>query len=145
MKAVLDLIKDDPTISYPSLTEQLNIFCTWEAENYMAPTVEECSSRSGPDRTVVTLPLAKKDESLAIPRKSQEKYPVKPSMENRMDRVLIYIKNDPTTSVKSVSDALNLTVSQVRTAIEKLREQGKVTREGSDTDGRWIVRDDVEE
>ena len=49
-----------------------DIFSTWEAENYMAPTVEELSSRSGPDRTVVTLPLVSKDGFLVISGKQPE-------------------------------------------------------------------------
>ena len=52
-----------------------DIFSTWEAENYMAPTVEEFSNRSGPDRTVITLPLVNKDGFLVISEKQPEKTP----------------------------------------------------------------------
>ena len=40
---------------------------------------------------------------------------------------------------------LETTVPKIRKAIEKMKEQGKLTHEGPDKGGRWVVHDDIEE
>ena len=121
-----------------------DIFSTWEAENYMAPTVEELSSRSGPDRTVVTLPLVNKDGFLVISEKQPEKSPEnsrRAEMQNRMSQIFELVKENPLATRASIARELNLSDSQVKTALEKLRKSGRIIHEGPDKGGRWIVHD----
>lgn len=112
----------------------------------MDPTVEELSGREDTIVTVVTLPLVKKEQSLEIsekqPEKSPEKQPKKSlseKIEIRISAVLDLIREDPTISRASIAKKLDITDSQARTAIDKLKEKGKIHREGSDTDGKWII------
>ena len=123
-----------------------NIYDIWEKENYQEPTVEERSGREGTICTVVTLPLAERDESLAISGKQPEKSPEKSpkttraeQIERRVELVLELIMSNPSLSRAEIARTLKITDSQARTAIEKLKERKAIHREGSDTDGKWIV------
>lgn len=124
-----------------------DIFSTWEAENYMAPTVEELSSRSGPDRTMVTLPLVNKGVFQVVSEKQPEKQPEtkKEIITDRMKAVLNLIKDDPTISRPLLAEQLNISEMQVKTAIEHLKSKGILHYEGAARNGRWIIHDDVEE
>jgi predicted HTH transcriptional regulator len=95
---------------------------------------------------VVTLPLVKREQSLEISEKQPEKSPEKQpeetrsaKIEMRVAAVLDLIRNDPTLSRAAIARKLEITDSQARTAIDKLKERGKIHREGSDTDGKWII------
>lgn len=123
-----------------------NIYAIWEQEGYVEPTVDEMSGRDDTITTVVTLPLVKKEQSLEISEKQPEKSPEKQpeetrsaKIEMRVAAVLDLIRNDPTLSRAAIARKLEITDSQARTAIDKLKERGKIHREGSDTDGKWII------
>lgn len=123
-----------------------NIYAIWEQEGYVDPTVEELSGREDTIVTVVTLPLVKKEQSLEISEKQPEKSPEKQpeetrsaKIEMRVAAVLDLIRNDPTLSRAAIARKLEITDSQARTAIDKLKDRGKIHREGSDTDGKWII------
>ena len=123
-----------------------NIYAIWEQEGYVDPTVEELSGRDDTIITVVTLPLVKKEQSLEISEKQPEKSPEKQpeetrsaKIEMRVAAVLDLIRNDPTLSRAAIARKLEITDSQARTAIDKLKDRGKIHREGSDTDGKWII------
>lgn len=123
-----------------------NIYAIWEQEGYVEPTVDEMSGRDDTIITVVTLPLVKKEQSLEISEKQPEKSPEKQpeetrsaKIEMRVAAVLDLIRNDPTLSRAAIARKLEITDSQARTAIDKLKERGKIHREGSDTDGKWII------
>lgn len=123
-----------------------NIYAIWEQEGYVEPTVDEMSGRDDTIITVVTLPLVKKEQSLEISEKQPEKSPEKQpeetrsaKIEMRVAAVLDLIRNDPTLSRAAIARKLEITDSQARTAIDKLKERGKIHHEGSDTDGKWII------
>ena len=123
-----------------------NIYAIWEQEGYVEPTVDEMSGRDDTIITVVTLPLVKKEQSLEISEKQPEKSPEKQpeetrsaKIEMRVAAVLDLIRNDPTLSRVAIARKLEITDSQARTAIDKLKERGKIHHEGSDTDGKWII------
>ena len=124
-----------------------NIYDIWEKENYQEPTVEEQSGREGTICTVVTLPLVEKSSSLAVSGKQPEKSPEKSPepkrseiIEKRMKNVLDLIKENPSISRAEIARTLDITEAQVRTATDKLKKRKAMHREGSDTDGRWIIK-----
>lgn len=121
-----------------------NIYKIWKEENFEEPKVEETSGRDGIIRTIVTLPLVLKGSTLAISEKQPEKSPEKPLkhseiMEKRIGAVLEMIKADPSVSRAEISARMQISDSQARTAIEKLKERGIIRREGSDTNGKWVI------
>lgn len=127
-----------------------NIYAIWEEEGYVDPTVDELSGRDGTITTVVTLPLVKKEQSLVAsekqpeksPKKSPEKSPEKNSskeMKERVSAVLKMIKKNPFVSRATIAHSLGISDSQARTALSKLKDTGRIHREGSDTNGRWVV------
>lgn len=123
-----------------------NIYDIWERENYQEPAVEELSGREGTICTVVTLPLVEKSSSLAVSGKQPEKQPEKSPepkrseiIEERMKNVLDLIKENPSISRAEIARTLDITEAQVRTATDKLKKRKVMHREGSDTDGRWII------
>ena len=115
-----------------------NIYDIWEKENYQEPTVEERSGREGTICTVVTLPLVEKDHLLS--QKGDKKETTRAEqIERRVELVLELIMSNPSLSRAEIARTLKITDSQARTAIEKLKERKAIHREGSDTDGKWIV------
>ena len=123
-----------------------DIFKAWQDAGLDEPVVEEHFGGGNPDRTVLTLPLAVKEKSLAIsekqPEKSPEKQPKlsrKEIIERRIERVLEMIKEVPSISRAEIAKALEISDAQAKTAIEKLKERNKIHREGSDTNGKWII------
>jgi predicted HTH transcriptional regulator len=46
---------------------------------------------------------------------------------------------NPEMSRSEMAKALNLTEGQIRTATNKLKERKIIHREGSDTEGKWII------
>ena len=110
------------------------------------PMVEEKYGAGNPDRTILTLPLVTKEESLAIsgkqPEKSPEKQPKQTrqeKIEQRIENVLTLIKENPSISRAEIAKTLGISDSQTKTAIEKMKQRGIIHREGSDTNGKWIV------
>ncbi len=125
-----------------------NIYKIWKEENFEEPTVVETSGRDGIIRTIVTLPLVIKGSALANSEKQPEKSPEKPPkhseiMEKRIAAVLEMIKTNPSISRAEISAKMKISDSQARTAIEKLKERGIIRREGSDTNGKWVVEQSV--
>ena len=123
-----------------------DIFKAWSDAGLDEPVVEEKFGSGNPDRTILTLPLLSREESLAIsgkqPEKSPEKQPKltrKDKIEQRIERVLTLIKEKPSISRADIAKALDITDSQAKTAIEKLKERKTIHREGSDTNGKWII------
>ena len=53
------------------------------------------------------------------------------------------IKTNPSISRAEISAKMKISDSQARTAIEKLKERGIIRREGSDTNGKWVVEQSV--
>lgn len=82
------------------------------------------------------------NESLAVSGKQPEKQPElskAAKIEERLKKVLRLIETNPEMSRSEMAKALNLTEGQVRTATNKLKERKIIHREGSDTDGKWII------
>jgi len=123
-----------------------DIFKAWSDAGLNEPVVEEKFGSGNPDRTILTLPLVSREESLAIsgkqPEKSPEKQPKltrKEIIERRIEDVLALIKENPSISRADIAKALDITDSQAKTAIEKLKERETIHREGSDTNGKWVI------
>lgn len=91
----------------------------------------------------VILTFQLNEKSLAILGKQPEKKPRKSEeIAKRMENALAIIRSDPTVSRASLAKKLGITDSQAKTALSKLRDNGTIRREGSDTDGYWIVNAD---
>ena len=122
----------------------------WVIAGYKEPIVEERFGGGQPNRTVLTLPLVGK-EDLDVIKKQPEKQPENESrtkkaeeIEERMRSVLEIIKGNPGISRSAISKQLQITDMQVRTAIDKLKNNGKLQREGSDKKGKWIISETKE-
>lgn len=126
-----------------------DIYATWEKAGYMEPTVEERFGNGQPNRTIVTLPLVEKEKSPVDFEKQPEKQPEKQltkrksdEIEERLEKVLEMLKVNPTTSRAMIAKQLGITEGQVRTAMNKLKDRGIIYRNGSDTRGEWIIKED---
>ena len=120
-----------------------DIFSVWEEAGLSEPVIEEHFGDDGPDKTIVTLPLMNKDLALfeKRPEKGPNKRPVKKSaeIEDRIEQIYGLIGLNPKISRAEIGRSLNITDKQVRTAIETMKEQGIIHREGSDRNGVWII------
>lgn len=104
--------------------------------------MEEIFGNGEPNRTIVTLPLVGKeqDSSGEKLKKSPEKPPNKQEeIEERAKTLLQLIRDNPTISRSAMALRLNISESQVRTAMDVLKNKNLIHREGSDKEGRWVI------
>ena len=122
-----------------------DIYATWEAAGYVEPTVEEKFGNDQPNRTIVTLPLVEKNQSLnqslfekstELGTKSGEK---QKEMQIRIEMVYTKLKENPSISQKQVAEDLEISVKQVKNVTDKLQKQGRIKRIGSAHGGKWLV------
>ena len=94
------------------------------------------------------MPLVEKDKDLGIfeksPNKSTNKSPNAPrvksdEMNERMDKAIELIAVNPYITRKQIAEQLCITEDQAKTVISKLKESGRIHREGSKIKGEWIV------
>ena len=85
-----------------------------------------------------TWSVVNKHESLVISEKQPEPS-LAEKIEERIKNVLSLIETNPEMSRSEMAKTLNLTENQVRTATNKLKDRKIIHREGSDTDGKWII------
>ena len=120
-----------------------DIFEAWKTAGLREPVIEEHFGEDGPDKTIVTLPLERKDQVLSEkgPEKGPEKRPESKSneIEERMRIVFELIRNDPTISRAEIGRRLEISDKQVKLAVENLKEKKKIHREGSARSGKWII------
>ena len=120
-----------------------DIYAVWNDAGYVEPTVEETFGNGQPNRTIVTLPLV---ASLAFSEKRPEKRPEIPSkskrsaqIEKRLILALDVIRENPHASRAFIAKKLNITDGQAKTIISKLKTKNLIHREGSDTNGKWVI------
>ncbi len=120
-----------------------DIYAVWKDAGYVEPTVEEAFGNGQPNRTIVTLPLV---VSLAISEKQPEKRPEIPpkskrsaQIEKRIAMALDVIRENPYASRAVIAKELNITDGQAKTIMSKLKARKLIHREGSDTNGKWII------
>lgn len=65
-------------------------------------------------------------------RKTTEK-----TTEKSSEKVLRFLANNPTASIKEIANNLNLSVDGIRWNIKKLKESNRLRRIGPDKGGRW--------
>lgn len=119
-----------------------NIYDIWEKENYQEPTVEELSGREGTICTVVTLPLVEKDHLLSQKgdKKGDKKAMKKEDeIKARADAALKAITANPQITVNELASALSVSRKQTENALKRLKESGRIHREGSARNGKWII------
>ena len=114
----------------------------WKTEGLKEPIVEETFGTEIGDRTKVTLPLAKKDQDDYHQDHHQggkdggEKGV---DWQSRSESILSLIRDNPSISTAKLSESLNLSRRQVERALDLLKETGRIHREGSARNGKWIV------
>ena len=60
--------------------------------------------------------------------------------ETTRENLISAIRKNPRITVKELAALVGLTVDGVRYHIDKLRQEGILSREGSTKNGRWIIR-----
>lgn len=91
-------------------------------QRYVEPTIEEYFGEDEPSKTVVTLPLVAKDHALfekGHEIKSKE-------IERRAEDILVLLKETPMLSIPALSEKLQLSLKQTRTAIKYLKDMGRI-------------------
>ena len=59
---------------------------------------------------------------------------------SRVDAILAAIESDPSLTQKALSESTGIPVGSVKRILTELREEGIITRRGSDRKGEWIVK-----
>lgn len=118
-----------------------DIFSIWEQAGYVEPNIEEFfgnSDANEPDKTVVTLPLVEKDQSLF--GKGTKKGTKKGTeIAERVELVFQLIKADPCITQMEIASKLSITLKQTKTALDNLKKNNRIKREGSARNGKWII------
>ena len=115
-----------------------NIYAIWEQEGYVDPTVEELSGREDTIVTVVTLPLVKKEQN-DHHQGGNAGGETGVDWKERSDGILRLLQEDPYISTAKISENLNLSRRQVERALNKMKDAGRIHREGSARNGKWII------
>lgn len=111
-----------------------------ERSRIYEPTVEELFGNDQPNRTIVTLPLTKKD---FLPQRydtGEEKREEK-GEETREALVISLIKDDPKISMSKMAEQTGYSAKQIEKTIDKLKARGIVSRSGADKGGVWIINE----
>ncbi len=62
---------------------------------------------------------------------------------NTEDKILEYLKQNPKTTIKKLSELLNLTTRAIEKQISNLKKENRIQRVGSARKGYWEVIDEV--
>ena len=123
-----------------------DIYSVWRQAGYIEPAIEEQFGNGQPNRTVVTLPLVDQAVSEKEPEKKPEKSPEKNpelkkqrEMNERSNAILVLLRQNPSISRMTIAEITGLSNAQVRKSLDILKKDGKIHREGSDRNGKWIV------
>ncbi len=121
-----------------------DIYSVWKKAGYIEPAIEEQFGNGEPNRTVVTLPLVEKDQAFfeKQPEKQPKKQPERKKhneISQRADAILVLLQDHPSISRMSIAEKTGLSNAQVRIALDTLRKDGKIHREGSARNGKWVV------
>ena len=58
---------------------------------------------------------------------------------NTEDKILLYLKENPTATIKTLAEVLDLTSRAIEKQIAKLKTEGRLQRKGSARKGHWEV------
>ncbi|MDD2959838.1 MAG: winged helix-turn-helix domain-containing protein [Lachnospiraceae bacterium] len=62
-------------------------------------------------------------------------------IENGTERILVALAGKPTITIKEMSEQLGFSVRKANRLMKELRENGKITRIGSDRKGSWKINE----
>ena len=122
-----------------------DIYSVWASSGYMEPTIEEHFGEDGPSKTVITLPLIEKvsdhHQDHHQGDKEGDDLGANHSIEwdARKAAIIDLLTQNPELSIDRLSEALYLTRRQTERSINYLKEEGRISREGSTRSGRWVV------
>ena len=135
-----------------------DIFAVWREAAYEEPTVEEQFGSGRPNRMIVTLPLMKKSvpkETVSTNNNGAENGAEncaeqtvridgknKIAVEKRIEAVYRTIHKNTNLTEGEIATILGITRRQVQLATNKLRENGKISRKGSDAKGQWVINEE---
>ena len=77
--------------------------------------------------------------SLKTAQKQPKKLPKTTDVEDRSEKVLKLIKAYPRLSRNAISEMLDLTLTEVRSAFNLLKENGRAHYEGTSRGGYWVI------
>lgn len=61
-------------------------------------------------------------------------------IEAQYQRVLEIIAQNPNVAIKDISEITDISVKRVRNILDKMRASGQISREGSQKNGKWVIR-----
>ena len=114
-----------------------DIYAAWEDKGWQPPLIEE---QYNPDRTILTLPM--EDARGKTTKKTTQKTTKKTTQKTTQktgDIMLKLMKDNPSITMKELSDAIGVTTDGVKYHIRKKKDEGILEREGGDKGGKWIV------
>ena len=114
-----------------------DIFSIWREAGFVEPTIDEYFGGDEPNKTVVTLPLVEKNQSLI--EKRTKKGTKQKEKEERASKILELIKINPSITQSEMAVELNLSIKQVKNATDYLKNNRMIVHEGSARKGKWII------
>ena len=108
-----------------------DIFAVWDQEGWKEPEVEE---QYGPDRTILTLPLVKKQAKKISEKskrnKTSEIKQAKKTIENR-EKIIDFLKKNGMAKTSEISEVLGLSETRTRAILKKMADEGEIFTDGS--------------
>lgn len=108
-----------------------NIFNVWEDEGFVEPEIEK---RFDPDRTILSLPFAKK-----ATKKSDEKKVTKKTQE-QYEKILAFMKPDIWYKANELAEILGVKETRTKELLRALVSDGKLEDDGA-TKGKRYKKD----
>lgn len=118
-----------------------DIFSIWEQAGYVEPTIEEffgTDAPNEPDKTIITLPLVIKDQSL-LEKGTKKGTKKRTEIDERVESVLQLLIENPCITQSEIASKLNITLKQTKTALDNLKRNNRIKRDGSARNGKWII------
>ena len=103
-----------------------NIFRVWHDQGWAEPIFTQSFE---PDRTVLSLPLAKGDDKKVTIKKDDKREPKKTNMQKSM--IIEYLTDHADGKVADIAEALGVSTSRVKTLIYALLSEEVIVAEGS--------------
>ena len=126
-----------------------NIYSVWEDKGWKKPDVEE---QYGPDRTILTLSFEKSRQKKQAEKTGDNKNRINGGLSGGLSggingglneelacKIIGVINDNNYISVLAISEKLNIPKRTVEREMKKLRDLGRIVRQGSKKKGYWEV------
>ena len=122
-----------------------DIYSVWADKEWNDPEVEE---QYNPDRTILTLPLTKKQAEKTSGKNKRKKQAEKTSGNTNTaktvlnkDKIIFYIQQQHGASSSEIADYIELSTARTRTLLSELIIEGRITSDGNGRARRYYVAD----